>query len=93
MSTLLVETLNTSLEQEIRLESEFRYSIGAIIPYLYLHNSPAGTFTLSIINEDDETVFSQVFTSVLIKTALGTALDYAHVFYPIIPSDPIQLDA
>lgn len=92
MTNLLVETLKTELSQEIRLENQERYTIGAIIPYLYLHNAPAGTFTLEILS-GVTSVFSQSFTSADIKTAIGTTDNYAHVFYPIIPQNPIQLDA
>lgn len=92
MTTLIVETLKTELSQEIRLENQERYTIGAIIPYLYLHNSPAGTFTLEILS-GVTSVFSQSFTSADIKTAIGTSDNYAHVFYPIVPQNPVQLDA
>jgi hypothetical protein len=92
VTTLLVETLKTELEQEIRLENSERYSIGAIIPYLYLHNAPSGTFTLEILS-GATSLFSQSFTSVNIKTALGTTNNYGHVFYPIVPLNPVQLDA
>jgi hypothetical protein len=92
VTTLLVETLKTELSQEIRLENQERYTIGAIIPYLYLHNSPVGTFTLEILS-GVTSVFSQSFTSADIKTAIGTSDNYAHVFYPIVPQNPVQLDA
>lgn len=92
MTTLLVETLKTELSQEIRLENQERYTIGAIIPYLYLHNSPVGTFTLEIISGVNS-VFSQSFTSADIKAVIGTSDNYAHVFYPIVPQNPVQLDA
>ena len=92
MTTLLVETLKTELEQEIRLENSERYNIGAIIPYLYLHNAPSGTFSLEILS-GVTSVFSQSFTSSDIKTAIGTSDNYAHVFYPIVPQNPVQLDA
>ena len=72
MTTLLVETLKTELSQEIRLENQERYTIGAIIPYLYIHNSPVGTFTLEILN-GVTSVFSQSFTSADIKTAIGAS--------------------
>jgi hypothetical protein len=92
VTTLLVETLKTELEQEIRLENYERYNIGAIIPYLYLHNAPAGTFTLEIIS-GATSLFSQSFTSNDIKLSLETVNNYAHVFYPIVPLIPIQLNA
>jgi len=92
MTTLLIETLYDQLEQEFTLSNEERYSIGCISPYLYMHNAPAGTFTLSIIS-GATTVFSQSFTSNDIKTATYLTDDYAHVFFPIVPVNPLQLDA
>lgn len=90
---LLVEELGSvDLEQEIRLERSDRYHIGALSPYIYMHNSPSGTFTITL-KRGIETIFSKSFTSAEIKTALGTTNNYAHVFYPIIPDNPIQLES
>lgn len=91
MTTLVCQTLETSLVQEIRLSKDVRYNIGSIAPYLYVHNVPSGTFTLSI-KRAAATVFSQSFTSADIQDALGTAENYMHVFFPIVPASPIQLD-
>jgi hypothetical protein len=91
VTTLLVETLTSELSQDIRLAGEERFSIGAIIPYVYMHNSPSGTFYLKVINGVTE-VFSQAFTSSDIKSSIPTTNNYAHVFYPIVPILPIQLD-
>jgi hypothetical protein len=92
VTTLLIETLQTELSQEIRLNGSERYSIGAIIPYIYMHNAPSGTFTLSLVSVST-TIFSQSFTSSSIKLSIPTASNYAHVFYPIVPNNPIQLDS
>lgn len=92
MTTLVIETLNDELSQDIRLSGDERYSIGAIIPYLYIHNSPSGTFTLRIISGMSE-VFSQSFTSSDIRTSIPTTDNYAHVFYPVVPVNPLQLDS
>jgi uncharacterized protein YfaQ (DUF2300 family) len=92
VTTLVIETLVTELSQDIRLSGKERYSIGAIIPYIYMHNAPSGTFTLSLINQA-VTVFSQSFTSSDIKASIQTVNNYAHVFYPVIPTNPIQLDS
>ncbi len=91
MTTLLVEPLITTLSQDFNLKNDTRYSIGAFIPYIYMHNAPAGTFTLSII-KSAVTVFSQSFDCTDIKTSLTTTDNYAHVFYPVIPVPDIQLD-
>ena len=92
MTTLLIETLQTELSQDIRLSGKERYSIGAIIPYIYMHNSPPGLFTLSLLSAST-TVFSQSFTSEDIKLSIPTVNNYAHVFYPVVPTNPIQLDS
>lgn len=93
MTTLLVETLINELEQVVNLKINERYSIAGIYPYIYLHNSPPGTFTFEIINSNEEAVFSRDFTSSDIKDSLDTTDDYAHVFFPIVPGSPLQLDA
>jgi hypothetical protein len=91
VTTLVIETLVTELSQEIKLSGEERYSIGAIIPYIYMHNSPSGTFALKIMSGVSE-LFSQSFTSSDIKASIPTSNNYAHVFYPVVPTSPIQLD-
>ena len=90
MTTLVVEKLFISLEQEFNFTNDSRYHVAAFYPYLYLHDSPVGTFTISLI-KDASVIFQKSFTSSDIKTALNTSNNYAHVFYPIIPDNPIQL--
>lgn len=91
MSTLLVQTLETELSQVYEFTMDKRQEIVAIIPYLYVHNAPAGTFTLSLIT-NSETVFSQTFTSQDVLDSLETTDDYARVFFPIVPLVHIQLE-
>ena len=91
MTTLVIETLVTELSQNIRLSGKERYSIGAIIPYIYMHNAPSGTFTLKLLSGVTE-LLSQSFTSSDIKASIPTTNNYTHVFYPVIPINPIQLD-
>ena len=93
MSTLLVDSLDTDgiLSQEFRISLDTRYNIGAIIPYLYMHGAPAGTFYLGVQKNGSE-IFSQSFTCADIKTALDTTDDYAHVFFPIVPNLPLYLE-
>lgn len=92
MSTLLIETIESGgLEQEYRLALETRYNIGSIIPYLYMHNAPAGVFTLEVL-VNAVSVFSQTFTSASIKASLPTVNDYARIFYPVVPINPLQLE-
>lgn len=82
MSTLVVQKLNTELSQDFRLSLDTRYNIGAVIPYLYMHNAPTGSFTVSV-KSGATTLASNSFTCSDIKTSLGTAFNYAHVFYPV----------
>jgi len=91
VTTLVCQTLDAPLIQEIRLSQDVRYCIGSIAPYLYMHNAPAGTFTLAI-KRGSETAFSASFTSADIKASLATANNFAHVFFPIVPSEPLHLD-
>lgn len=91
MTTLLAAILDTELEQEIRYNLDTRKQLGAIIPYLLLVNAPAGTFTVSLL-KGVTTLYSRSFTSADVMTALGTTDDNMHVFYPIIPVNPIQIE-
>lgn len=89
MSILLVETLQTELVQDIDFEGEKRVEIAAFIPYIYFHNVTGAVFTFEI-ERDTEIIFSQDFTSEEIRLVTG---NYAHVFYPIIPINPVQIEA
>ena len=92
MTTLLFKKLVTTLEQDLRYNSAKRCQIAAFIPYIYMHNSPSGTFIFELLNEDAEVIFSQSFDSAGIKQSLVTTNNYAHVFYPIVPTNPIQIE-
>ena len=92
MSTLLVQKLETELAQELSYKLSDRCQIGAFYPYLYMHNAPSGTFTIELLNSDDDAVMTKSFTSADIKASLSTSNNYAHVFYPIIPTNPIQIE-
>ena len=89
MSTLQIQTIVASIEQEFKLDPN-RYHIGSLAPYLYMHNAPAGVFTFTLLKGLD-ILFSKTFTSADIKSSLSTVNNYAHVFYPIIPDHPVQL--
>lgn len=92
MSSLLVDKLVTELTHEIRLTNSSRVHISAFYPYLFLYNSPVGTFTLSILR-GATAIFSQSFDSAAIKISIPTVNDYAHVFYPIIPPNPLPIES
>jgi len=91
MTTLVVTELITDLEQDIRYNLDIRCNVVAFYPYLFLFNSPSGTFTFELI-KDGDTLFSQNFDSQDIKDSLSTTNNYAHVFFPIIPTNPIQIE-
>lgn len=88
MTKLLVEPLKTELEQEFSFKLEGRCLLAAVAPYLFMQNSPAGTFTFTVFKEDEE-IFSKDFTSAQIKSALNTVNDHARVYYPMVPTNPV----
>jgi hypothetical protein len=88
VTKLVVEPLKTELEQEFNFKLEGRCILAAIAPYLYMHNSPAGTFQFSVYKADD-LVFMKEFTSAEIKAALQTTDGYVHSFHPMIPINPV----
>lgn len=89
MSTLVIEELITELSQQIRMKLDTRSHIASLAPYIYMHNAPAGTFTLSITGTGVN--FSKSFTCADIKAALNTTNNYAHVFMPVVPLSPLYL--
>lgn len=89
MSIVLVETLQSELSQNISFTGEDRIEIAAFVPYLYIHNLSGATFTLEILR-NSAPIFSQDFTSEEINQAVNGV--YAHVFYPIIPENPVQIE-
>jgi hypothetical protein len=82
---VMVQSLYTTLEQEIRLSHEGFYTLVGIEPYIAIVGAPAGTFTFSILS-GATTLFSSTFTSADIKTKLNTANNHAHIYYPFTPS-------
>lgn len=95
MTTLAIQPLYTgaSLSQSFNLSLKTRYHIESIAPYLYIHNAPSGTFTLSLYDSIDALIYSKTFTSTAIKTSLNTASNYAHVFYPLITNGALKIEA
>lgn len=79
---LLVDTLTSEHEQIFSLTNDTRYILEEIKTYLYMHNSPAGTFTVTLYRNDVE-LASKSFTSADIKASLNTDNNYIHVFYPL----------
>ena len=91
MTTLLVGTLQDELIQEIKYNLEERIHVGAFIPYLYIHNASADFFTFELSNTDG-VLFQKNFTVAEMKLSLGTSENYFHIYYPIIPTNPVQLE-
>lgn len=87
---LVVETLYESLEQDITLESDRRIHIGAIIPYLYFHNLSSGLFKFQLIR-NSSVLYEHLFSWEDIKA--GKIDNYMHVYHPIVPVSPIQLES
>lgn len=91
MTTLIVDELITELFQDITYSSSERAIIASIMPYLMMYNAPTGTFTFSVLN-GSTVLFSKTFTSADIKASLNTTSNYAHVFFPIVPTEQVELE-
>lgn len=90
MTTLQVQTLVSELVQDFNINLDERYHLGAVIPYLYLHN-PSGTFTIEI-KQGSTVISSKSLTVAQIKSAIPTTDNYAHVFTPFIFDAPVKLE-
>lgn len=93
MTTLVVEELVTTLTQELTLSFRPRAHISHVRPYLYVHNTPAGTFTLSIRDSLSNVLSSGTFTAQDIYDGLATTNDYAHAYFrvtfaSVVPAPP-----
>lgn len=80
MSTLVVEELITTLEQEIKT---YRHvNLAAIRPWVYSHGNPSGTFTFELSNSSGPIKFFS-FTNNSLKQALNVTEPYFHGYYAI----------
>lgn len=93
MTTIVVEELRTTLDQDFTTKLFPRLHLVAIRPYLYLHNNPAGTFTLSVYDSGSNLLESKSFTASDVYTALDTVNTYAHVWYNVEFTNPLNLPA
>lgn len=91
MTTLLIQTLYSELSQSFNYGLNERVHVASIAPYLYMSDAPAGTFTVDLTGPNG-VVISKSFTSSDIKTSLSTTDNFAHVFYPIIPENPVHIE-
>jgi hypothetical protein len=80
VSTLIVEELETVLEQEIKVSQPIY--VATIRPWLYCHNNPVGTFYFNIYGESG-LVKSFSFSSNDIKAACSLSEAYFHARYAI----------
>lgn len=80
MSTLIVEELHTFLEQEIILSKSI--NVATVRPWLYFHNTPAGTFYFNIYGFSG-LVKSFSFSSMDVKTQSNLTKDYFHSYFSI----------
>jgi len=91
MTTLVVEELkNGPLVQEFDHLLATKRQLAYVRPYLYLHNYPLGTFTLSLLDANDALIASSSFNQADFYNALDTTDAYAHGFLrlPITASMP-----
>lgn len=91
MTTLVLQKLETELIQSVRFKEGRRYNIASIMPYLLMVNAPVGTFTFSV-RKGVRTIMSKEFTSEDIKISLNSGNNFAHVFFPIVPTSPLFLE-
>jgi hypothetical protein len=91
MTTLVVEELVTTLTQEFTLSLPRRAHVDSIRPHLYTHNTPAGTFTLSILDLSDNLIASKSFTAQEIYDAIPTTNDYAQAYFRINFDNKVHL--
>lgn len=86
MTTLVCDDLYTYLEQNVRFLSPQRIHIAGIYPYLLKMGNPSGTFTFSL-KKGSVTIFSNSFIASDISSS-----NYIHTFFPIIPTNPVQIE-
>lgn len=92
MTTILTTPLRDQpLKQTVRINSEIRQIIACISPYLLFNGDPSGTILFKI-KKNAITVFSHTIDLSTIKTMVGTANGYIHLFYPVIPFTPLLLE-
>ena len=91
MTKLVVDELLTTLSQTFTLTKNMRFTVEAIRPYIYMHNTPAGTFTVAVKSGGTE-LFSKTFTSAEIKSDLETTDNYAHIWKGIVFSNPAHIE-
>ena len=82
MTTLVIDELKSSatLTQTINFESYRNYHIEAIKIKLLCYNVPSGTFTFSVKDSDENTLFTDSFDSAELQSDLSTSDNYLYLF-------------
>ena len=91
MTKLVVDELQTTLEQTFTYDLDKRATIHAVGLYLYMCNAPSGTFTLSV-KSGATTLISQTFDSAEMKTDMSTTDNYLYMWKTLLFDDLIQLE-
>ncbi len=90
MSTILLDELRTTLDQDFTVSK--RFNLVHIYPKLYLHNDPSGVFTLSI-KESGVILSSNTFTLADIKSGAGFNDNEYHTgFFQVTLNNPVVLN-
>lgn len=88
MSTLMVETLETTITQTITFTPYRKFNLGGIKIKLFMYNSPSGTFTLSL-KSGANTLWSDTFDSAELKSDMSTSDDYIYMWKGFQFSNPV----
>jgi hypothetical protein len=83
LTKLVVEELKTTLVQDFSWNLRTRAHAHAFRPHLYVHNAPAGAFTLAVLDSVDTVLGSGTFASADVYSGLGTANLYAHAYFRV----------
>lgn len=82
MSTIVYDTLETELTQEIVIGNHQGLYSPIIKPWLYCLNNPTGTFTLGIY-KDNNLLAEKSFTVSDLYTQLGATGNSCHLFFNV----------
>jgi hypothetical protein len=89
VTTLVIDELLTSFSQPIRFKK--RMVVASIKLHLYLHNLPAGNFSL-IVEKEGNNYATFNFTSNSLRSSFGGTKNYFHIFAPFVFSSPAIFD-
>jgi hypothetical protein len=94
VTDLLVEEFVDELEQPFTWNFRTRAQLAAIMPYIYVHNNPAGAFTLSVLDSLDNLIAAESFDAADVYAAIEVdpgVRPYAHVHLPLLLASPKSL--